>query len=60
MDWVEIYHKEQNERKKTKKAKTKQKILDDLKKKDYLEKKQELEVLKKRILELEKDLENYK
>jgi hypothetical protein len=56
MDWIPKYHREQREEILIYKNKIRKEILHDLKKKHIQEKKDEIEILKKRLSILEKEL----
>lgn len=60
MDWLRAYHKEKDNQEKEERAKIKKDILDDMKKRHFLEKNKAVEELKKKLLHLEKDIQCYR
>jgi hypothetical protein len=56
MEWLEQYHKNRKSNEKIEKRKIKEKLLNDIKKRHIQAKQNEYEDLKKRMVELEKEI----
>ena len=56
MEWLEQYHKNRKANEKIEKRKIKEKLLNDIKKRHIQAKQNEYEDLKKRMVELEKEI----
>jgi hypothetical protein len=59
MEWLEEYHRKMEKIKKQERAHTEKKILSDLKKKHFFEKKLEIEALEKRLAVLKMEIKSY-
>jgi hypothetical protein len=59
-EWLDSYHRKMKVIEKHERQMIEEKLLKDLKKKHYLEKKNEIEKLKEKLKELEKEISCYK